>query len=216
MTLKSHRFERKRHAANRLFSALTSNVLCSRTAFIAVILAALVATAFASPIRVTTTRVQAICGVVTNVYFQNANGPGSSTPSPNTATSSPSTSGSYSISKGAYGYLWSPQFKTSTVIGAGNWTLYIWIVANKGKAMSISIYTTDSAGNTVDTVTSNFPTPVIGTTEITLALTMQASQVTVPANGYIEIALYASSAAYTVYWGNGQLTDFQPPCLALS
>ena len=81
---------------------------------------------FASPALVTTVTSQTNYGTLTNMYYETISGPASSTPSTNTALIPSSNTGSYSISKASTGYLWSPQFGSSTSISAGKWVLGLW------------------------------------------------------------------------------------------
>ncbi|MDA4119129.1 MAG: hypothetical protein OK436_00905 [Thaumarchaeota archaeon] len=81
---------------------------------------------FATPVVVTNSTRQSKYGTLTNVYFETASGPGSSTPGTNTAQTPSGTSNSYSIVQGSSGYLWSPQFSGVTVINTGNWVLDFW------------------------------------------------------------------------------------------
>lgn len=76
-------------------------------------------------------------------------------------------------------------------------------------AASVSIYVTNSAGTTTATVASSVPSSVIGTSEFEYTMIFSAAQVTIPAGGYISIVITASATSLTIYWGAGQLTNFQ-------
>jgi len=100
---------------------------------------------FAATVAETTKTLQADEGYLTNVYFETASGPGSSTPSTNTALTPSGTSGSYSIASGSSGYLWSPQFGSSTTIDAGNWVLNFWTAATAYSYVPITLTNSQSA-----------------------------------------------------------------------
>ncbi|MDA4124007.1 MAG: hypothetical protein OK438_00960 [Thaumarchaeota archaeon] len=93
------------------------------------IIAVLAVQSFATSVTVSTTNLQTKYGTLTNVYFETASGPGSSTPSTNTAQTPSGTSGSYSIPQATSGYLWSPQFVSATTVSAGNWVFDFWAAA---------------------------------------------------------------------------------------
>jgi hypothetical protein len=97
-----------------------------RLTFAIIVLAVLAVPSFAASVTVTNTKLQTDYGFLTNAYFETASGPGSSTPVTNTAQTPSGTSGSYSIAAGTSGYLWSPQFQSSTAIGAGSWVFNFW------------------------------------------------------------------------------------------
>jgi hypothetical protein len=87
--------------------------------------------------------------------------------------------------------------------------------------MYVSIYVTNSAGTVQSTIVSNAVTPVIGTSITQVAMRFSGSSVTVPAGGYINVVLYAPTGSgnptyYNIYWGTGQLTNFQVPYRVLS
>ncbi|MCX6654844.1 MAG: hypothetical protein NTY03_06950, partial [Candidatus Bathyarchaeota archaeon] len=80
----------------------------------------------ATLVPVASQRLQTKAGLLTYVYFETVSGPSSPTPSPNTAQTPPSGSSSYTINQGVTGYLWSPQFTSSTTISAGKWVVDLW------------------------------------------------------------------------------------------
>jgi trimeric autotransporter adhesin len=84
-------------------------------------------------------------------------------------------------------------------------------------AIQVSIYVTNSSGNIQSTVVSNVQSPPIGSSVAQYVMSFAGSQVNVPQNGYIAISFSATqTASYTVYWGNGQPTNFQVPYRVLS
>jgi len=108
------------------------------------ILALLTFQSFATPVTVTNANFQARRGQLTNVYFQTITGPESSTPSTNTALIPSASSGSYSVASGSSGYLWSPQFATSTTITSLNWVLNFWAAAAAYSYIPITLTNGDS------------------------------------------------------------------------
>lgn len=97
-----------------------------RLIVVLLILSVLALPSFATPVTVTNSKLQSKYGTLTNVYFETASGPGSSTPSANTAQTPSGSSSSYSIPQGTSGHLWSPQFASSATISAGNWVFDFW------------------------------------------------------------------------------------------
>jgi hypothetical protein len=187
----------------------------------ALFLATFIVVSAASSVQVTRVNVQTQKGLLTYVYFETISGPGSTTPSTNTAQTPPGSSGSYRVSRGSSGYLWSPQFASATQISSGTWVLDLWAEGRTSGSMYVSIYVTNSAGTVQSTIVSNAVTPVIGTSITQVAMRFSGSSVTVPAGGYINVVLYAPTGSgnptyYNIYWGTGQLTNFQVPYRVLS
>jgi hypothetical protein len=92
----------------------------------------------------------------------------------------------------------------------------LWANAStSGSSLSVSIYTTNSTGDVVSTIVSGGSTLGIGKAKSEVnTTTLSGGQGVVDTNGYIEVKLSApASIAFTVYWGSGQLTDFQSPML---
>jgi len=102
---------------------------------------------FATPVTVTSTRLQALGGYLTNVYFETASGPGTSTPGTNTAQSPSGTSGSYSVPSGTSGYLWSPQFGSSITTSAGMWVLDLWAAGTSYDYVPVTITNNNNQGS---------------------------------------------------------------------
>jgi len=75
--------------------------------------------------------------------------------------------------------------------------------------VSVSIYVTNSAGTPTATMASGVASPLLTTAKSEISMKFSAAQVTIPANGYIEFTIVASTPACTIYWGTGQPTDFQ-------
>jgi hypothetical protein len=87
--------------------------------------------------------------------------------------------------------------------------------------MQISIYVTIGAGTVLSTIVSGASTPTIGTSETQVSMSFSSASVTVPAGGYISVVLFAPTGSgnpqsYTIYWGTGQLTNFQVPITVLT
>ena len=81
--------------------------------------------------------------------------------------------------------------------------------------VGVSIYITGSTGTVLTTVASNVQSPVLGTAEAQYELTFAVAQVNIPQNGFVSVVITASSSV-SVYWGVGQLTDFQVPYRVLT
>jgi len=75
--------------------------------------------------------------------------------------------------------------------------------------LSVSIYVTNSAGTSTATVASGVTSPLLSAVKSETSMKFSAATVTIPANGYIEFVIVASTQACTIYWGTGQPTDFQ-------
>ena len=75
--------------------------------------------------------------------------------------------------------------------------------------LSVTIYVTNSAGTSTAVVANGVASPLLSATKSETSMKFSAATVTVPANGYIEFVIVASTPACTVYWGAGQPTDFQ-------
>ncbi|MGA2682432.1 MAG: hypothetical protein ABSF44_11620 [Candidatus Bathyarchaeia archaeon] len=84
-------------------------------------------------------------------------------------------------------------------------------------SIQVSIYVTNSAGTIQSTVASNVQSPTIGSSATQYMMSFAGSQVAVPQNGYITIMFSATQiASYTIYWGQGQPTNFQVPYRVLT
>lgn len=153
-------------------------------------------------------------------FYEDAGAPTAPTPiTVDTGTATPGTGNLYTVNKGSTAYLWSPQYTVSSTLYAGNWLLDLWAsAAGKAGTMSVTITTVDSTGATVSTIVNSQPTVSIakGTTAAEYKTTFGGAAGSVPANGYVLVALGAPSGganptSFTVYWGTGQLTNFQSP-----
>jgi len=176
---------------------------------------------YAATVGVTTSTASQRSGTLTNVYYETANGATGSTPSTNTALTPPTGTGSYSVTRGSSAYLWSPQFAGSAVVPAQTWVLIMWVKGSSTGTMSVTVTTTNSSGTTQSTVVSGVSTGSISTSEGQVMTTFAGAQATIPANGYIKVTLLAPTGSgnptsFTVYWGTGQLTDFQVMLSVLS
>jgi hypothetical protein len=89
-------------------------------------------------------------------------------------------------------------------------------ISSTANTLSVSIYVTNSAGTVQATVASAVASPSMGSSEAQFVMTFNGAQVSVPLNGYLEVALSASTATDSVYWGLGQPTDFQVPFRVIS
>jgi len=83
--------------------------------------------------------------------------------------------------------------------------------------LNVSIYVTNSSGTVQSTLSSNVQSSTIGSSKGQYAMSFAGIQVTVPQNGYVSIMLSANqTTSYTVYWGQGQPTNFQIPYQVLT
>jgi hypothetical protein len=90
-------------------------------------------------------------------------------------------------------------------------------VSSPVNTIQVSIFITNSSGGVQTTLASNVASPTVGSAMGQYVMRFSGGQVTVPQSGYIAVALSANqSASYTVYWGKGQLTNFQVPYRVLS
>jgi hypothetical protein len=171
---------------------------------------------FAASVTVTAVNYQAQVGSLDYVYYETVAGPSSTTPGANTAQSPPTGSGSYLILVGSSAYLWSPQFSSAVTISAGTWVLDFWAFGIALGSMTVSIYTTTSTGAAHNTIVSGAgETLSAAKTQIVSRFTSPST--TVPAGGYIEVVLTAPTlSAATIYWGSGELTNFQVPYRVLA
>lgn len=78
--------------------------------------------------------------------------------------------------------------------------------------LTVNEYTTTSGGTTENNLVSSGATGIITPTEAQVSTSFASSTGTVPASGYVEVQL-AASASVTIYWGSGQLTNFQTPAV---
>lgn len=178
-----------------------------------VMLAFVVISASATNITIQRTTVQAQLGrAMLFIYYEKANAPSGSTPTVDTGTTQPTTSGSYTITSTTSGRLWTPLYTSTTSIPAGDWTFNIWEASSRSGTITVSVYTTNTAGTTVSTIISSATINVV-TAKTEAVATFPGSAGTIPSGGgYIEVILRVpsgSSARVTIYWGSGQLTNFQ-------
>jgi hypothetical protein len=172
----------------------------------------------ATSASVTAIKVEAKYGILIYTYYLISSTVTTTTPSTNTALIPPTGTGTHTflaISETAY--LWSTQFPTATTISPGAWLLDLWASSVLGGTMTVSIYITNSAGTIQSTIVSSGTTSTIGETKGQVATTFIGSEVSVPANGYIEVEVTAPTlSVITMDWGAAQLTDFQVPKTVLS
>jgi hypothetical protein len=180
------------------------------------LIGALAVGSYATSVSVSTKTFAAESGVLTNVYFESATASASATPSVVTATTQPGTTGSTNIAKSGTVYLYSAQFTSARSIAAGSWVFDEWALVSVSGTMTIKITIVNSAGAVQTTVASG-TTPAVATTKGQVALSLAGSAATVPANGYIRVAIKApTGATSTLYWGMAQGTNFQVPMSAVS
>jgi hypothetical protein len=182
-----------------------------------IVVGMLSSSAFAATVSVSSVHYQDRSGLLLYGFFVTAAGSATMTPTVNTALTQTGAATSFTIASGATKYLWSTQFgATATTISAGNWMLDIWVSdSTAGTDTYVTIYTTTSTGaisTTVQSETGGAP----GTTKIQSDVVLTESAATVPAHGYIALALTSSGGTTTIYYGSGQHSNFQVPYKVLT
>ncbi len=181
-----------------------------------VLICALSVGSYATSVTVTSKAYAADSGVLTNVYFESATAPTSTTPSVVTATTQPATTGSTAIAKSGTVYLYSSQFTSARNVPAGSWVFDEWALASASGKMTITITVVTSTG-TVQTTVGSGTTPTVTTSKAQVILRVAGSAVSIPANGYIRVAIQPPTGdTSTLYWGKAQGTDFQVPMSIVS
>lgn len=150
-------------------------------------------------------------------FYESASAPITcNSPNIDTNLTQPSSSSSYPVVSGSSVCLWSPKFSNSSMLNTGTWILDLWASATSAGTMQISIYNTNSTGGVVSTILSNGASSTISTSQSQLITRFTGSGANLGAGGYIEVVLTAATsgpASFTIYWGKGQLTNFESPML---
>jgi hypothetical protein len=183
--------------------------------FAFVLIGALAVGSYATSVSVASKAYAADSGVLTNVYFESATAPTSTTPSVVTATTQPGTTGSTAIAKSGTVYLYSTQFTAARNLVAGPWVFDEWALSSKSGTMTVTISVVTSTG-TVQTTVASGTTPAVATTKGQVVLSLTGVAASVPANGYIRVAIQPNGDTATLYWGKAQGTDFQAPMSIVS
>jgi len=114
-----------------------------------IVLSTLVVLTLAGPVTVTKANDASYAGVLVRPYFEKQNAPVTGCTLPcltvDTQPTQPLGSGSFTLASAASMYLWSPQFGSSTTIGAGNWALDLWASATAYSYVPIAL--TNSQGS---------------------------------------------------------------------
>lgn len=103
-------------------------------------------------------------------------------------------------------------YGTNINTGTWGWAEVVAVFKPATTTLSVSEYTTNSAGAHQDTLISSVTTGTITSTKTEVSSSFSSSAGTVPAGGYIETTVTASQSV-TIFWGSGQLTNFQTPSL---
>lgn len=150
-------------------------------------------------------------------FYESASPPTTCTsPTIDTNLTQPATSSSYLVASGSSVCLWSPKFSNSSALNTGSWVLNLWASATSAGTMKVSIYSTNSSGGVVSTILSNGVSNTITTSSSQVITSLAGSGANLAAGGYVEVVLGApvsGPASFTIYWGNGQLTNFESPVL---
>ena len=137
-----------------------------------------------------------------------------SSTSSDTSITPPGAGTSTAIPAGTSAFLWSPPFTVGSTLYSANWLLDMWASrATSAGTIEASIYIVNSADAILATVASQSVTSSIGTAESEVQSTIVGSGATIPANGQILMVLTnpLGGTTVTVYWGTGQLSNFQTP-----
>ena len=133
-----------------------------------------------------------------------------------TSLSPPGSSNSFSLPIGYSAFFWSPPYTSGGTLYAGSWLLDLWAAqATLAGSLTASIYIVNSTNGVTATVLGSAAVGHITTSKTEIKTTLSGSQASVPVNGRIILILTnptsAGSSAVTIYWGAGQLTNFQTP-----
>jgi mucin-6/19 len=135
--------------------------------------------------------------------------------SSDTSVITPGTSGSFSLPALSSAYLWSPAYTAASTLYTGNWKLDIWGLGATSGTMNADVYIVDSSNAVVSTLVSSLSTATFGTAKgEVLTVVSAVPGTTIPLNDKILVVLTAPQggpASFTVYWGSGQLSNFQTP-----
>lgn len=137
-----------------------------------------------------------------------------SSSSSDTSITPPGAGTSTSISAGTSAFLWSPSFTVGSTLYAGSWLLDMWASrATIAGTIEISVYVVSSSNVILAVVSSSAVSSSIGTAESEVQSPLSGSGATIPSNGQILVVLTnpLGGTTVTVYWGTGQLTNFQTP-----
>jgi hypothetical protein len=147
-------------------------------------------------------------------FYGDAAGAACTTPTVTTSLSPPSPPSSFRIARNSFACWWSPQYTVSSSIFALTWTTDLWLdSSNTGNTLSLAMYATDSTGAITGTFFTGV-TSTVPTAETEIKNTFAGTAAAVPANGYIEFKMTAVAGGarhFDVYWGTGQLSNFQSP-----
>jgi hypothetical protein len=131
-----------------------------------------------------------------------------------TSLASPATSGSQVLTATTSAYLWSAAYSSGETLYPGVWTADLWASATASGTLLVSAYAVDSSNNIVATLLTTGSTVTVGTSKGESKTTFSMAGGTVPANGRIMVVVTAPAggpASFTLYWGSGELTNFQTP-----
>jgi hypothetical protein len=131
-----------------------------------------------------------------------------------TSLTSPGTSGSQVLTATTSAYLWSAAYSSGETLYPGVWTADLWASAATSGTLLVSAYAVNSSNNIVATLLTTGSTVTVGTSKGESKTTFSMAGGTVPANGRIMVVVTAPAggpASFTLYWGSGELTNFQTP-----
>jgi hypothetical protein len=123
------------------------------------------------------------------------------------------------VQSGSYG---STESKAAATAGANavsytigtttTWAILADAIEAASATLTVNAYTTTSAGAAQNTLISSGTTNTITSTKALVSTSFSSSAGTIPASGYVEVTVTASSStSVTIYWGSGQLTQFLTP-----
>jgi hypothetical protein len=130
-----------------------------------------------------------------------------------TGFSAPGAGTSFTVTDGQSVFLWSPIYPSATTIYKGSWLLDLWASSSASDVMRVLFVTIDSS-NIITALAASGATGTITTSKSEVKTTFSGSQISVPSGGRL-LAIITNSAGgaatFTIYWGTGQVTNYQTP-----
>jgi len=183
--------------------------------FAFILIGALSVGSYATSVGVATKAYAVDTGMLTNVYFENADAISSTTPSVLTALSLTSSTGSVSIPKGDTYYVYSTEITSAKTLPAGTWVVDLWAATStSSETITVTIAVVGSTGTVATTIGSG-STGTITTTEGQTSVSVAGTSTSVAANSYVRVAFAIPTGtgkpSVSLYWGKAQGTDVQVP-----
>jgi hypothetical protein len=155
-----------------------------------------------------------VSGAPGTAYYENANGPVPCTVTPDTVTTPPATSGSFTFTSAQSTCLVSPVFSSATSLASGPWLSDLFASTTSANTFTETLQV-KTAGNVLVGTVFTGNTGSVPTTKTEIKNYFSGSAATIPAGDYLVLLIAptvgGTVATYTLYWGSGQLTNFQQP-----